>query len=107
MNELFRKIATMTTEQREGALMALDAISRPMTIREIEAAMVGRGVPRTQRKVLSKAVERWHIVALLGPTNQEGGGDLEPYDLRNGNRPRNHAHQKTDPVQPAREETTL
>ena len=56
-----------TLEQKQAALEILDAVSRPLTVREIEGAMVGKGVSRTQRKILSKSIERLHIIALVGP----------------------------------------
>jgi len=60
-------VEAMTDEQREGAIAVLDAISRPLTVREIEVMMIGKGVSRTQRKILSKCVEPLHIIALMGP----------------------------------------
>jgi hypothetical protein len=60
-------VEAMTDEQREGAIAVLDAISRPITAREIDAMMVGKGVSRTQRRIVSKAIEPLHIIALLGP----------------------------------------
>lgn len=56
-----------TLEQKQAAIQILDAVSRPLTVREIEGAMIGKGVSRTQRKILSKAIERLHIIALVGP----------------------------------------
>lgn len=56
-----------TLEQKQASLEILDAVSRPLTVREIEGAMVGKGVSRTQRKILSKSIERLHIIALVGP----------------------------------------
>ena len=59
-------VAALSPEQQQLALIILDAVSRPLTVREIEAAMLGRGVSRTQRKIISKAVERFHIIAVVG-----------------------------------------
>jgi predicted RNA binding protein with dsRBD fold (UPF0201 family) len=56
-----------TLEQKQAAIQILDAVSRPLTVREIEGAMIGKGVSRTQRKILSKSIERLHIIALVGP----------------------------------------
>ena len=60
-------IEGMTDEQREGAIAVLDMLSRPLTVREIEKIMVGKGVSRTQRQILSKCIEPLHIIALVGP----------------------------------------
>lgn len=67
MNPITEQLAAMGPQALEGALLALDTVSRPLTVREIEAAMIGKGVSRTQRKILSKAIERLHIIAVVGP----------------------------------------
>ncbi|EPR08451.1 hypothetical protein M527_09895 [Sphingobium indicum IP26] len=67
MNPITEQLAAMGPQALEGALIALDAVSRPLTVREIEAAMIGKGVSRSQRKILSKAIERLHIIAVVGP----------------------------------------
>lgn len=67
MTDVRSLIDTFTPEQTMAALAVLDSVSRPLTVREIENAMAGRGVSRTQRKVIAKAIERLHIIALVGP----------------------------------------
>lgn len=67
MTDIHALIDSFTPEQQQAALQILDCISRPLTVREIEGAMIGRGVSRTQRKIVSKAVEPLHIIALVGP----------------------------------------
>lgn len=67
MNPITKQLAAMGPQALEGALLALDSVSRPLTVREIEAAMIGKGVSRSQRKILSKAIERLHIIAVVGP----------------------------------------
>lgn len=67
MNTITEQLAAMGPQALEGALLALDTVSRPLTVREIEAAMLGKGVSRSQRKILSKAIERLHIIAVVGP----------------------------------------
>lgn len=67
MTDLVEMIEAMEPGRKEGALIVLDALTRPLTIREIERAMIGKGVSRSQRKILSKAVERLHVIALVGP----------------------------------------
>ena len=67
MPDLLALVDAMPSEQRKGAIAVLDALSRPLTVREIEAAMIGKGVSRSQRKILSKAVEPLHVIAVVGP----------------------------------------
>lgn len=63
-------IEAMNPDERRGALSILDALSRPLQRREIEGAMIGRGVSRSQRKILSACIERLHIIALVGPETE-------------------------------------
>lgn len=67
MSPLTEQMAAMGPQALEGALIALDAVSRPLTAREIEGALIGKGVSRPQRKVIAKAIERLHIIAVVGP----------------------------------------
>jgi len=67
MADITTLLDSFTPEQKQAAIQILDALSRPLTVREIEGAMIGKGVSRSQRKILSKAIERLHIIALVGP----------------------------------------
>lgn len=67
MQDVKALVATFTPTQMDAALQVLDALTRPLTVREIEGAMIGKGVSRTQRRIVSKAIEHLHIVALVGP----------------------------------------
>ncbi|WP_103729940.1 hypothetical protein [Novosphingobium sp. HII-3] len=64
---ILEQLEAMGPDALDGALLALDTVSRPLTVREIEAAMLGKGVSRSQRKIISKAIERLHIIAVVGP----------------------------------------
>lgn len=66
MPNLVTLIEAMPTDQRKGAIAVLDAISRPMTPREIEAALLSRETSRTQRKAIVAAVKNFRIVAIIG-----------------------------------------
>lgn len=72
MNDILAKLEAMEPAERQGAIAMLDMVSRPLSKREIEGAMIGRGVSRTQRKILSASVERLHIIALVGPEVPHG-----------------------------------
>ena len=67
MADIREMVAGMTTAEQQVACLVLDQVSRPLTVREIEGALHGRGVSRTQRKIIAKALEPLHILALVGP----------------------------------------
>lgn len=67
---LIATIEGMAGAERRGALMVLDMLSEPMSKREIETAMAGRGVSRSQRKILAAVVQPFHIIALTGPEKE-------------------------------------
>lgn len=67
MTDVRSLIDTFDAHQQAAVLQVLDALTRPLTKREIERAMLGKGVSRTQRIIVAKAVEPLHIVALVGP----------------------------------------
>jgi hypothetical protein len=58
--------------QRDAALQALDAISRPMTVREIERALRNGGVPRSRAVKLASTLKHFHIITLIGPETPHG-----------------------------------
>ena len=70
MSDLHTLIEGMEGERREGALQVLDAVSRPMQVREIEAWLRGKGgVSRSRAIKLAGALKHLHIIALIGPAN--------------------------------------
>ena len=70
--DLHALLEAMTPEERRGALIALDAVSRPMQSREIEAALFCKGTSRSQRKAIVAAVKRFNIIAVIGPETDDG-----------------------------------
>ena len=72
MTDLHTLIGSMEGERRAGALEVLDAISRPMTPREIEGALRLKGVPRSRAIKLASTVKHFHIIALAGPEREHG-----------------------------------
>ena len=71
MTDMAELVESMTLEQRKGALVAMDAFSRPLTMREIEAALRRKGLSRSRAVLVAEAVKRLAIVALIGPEVQE------------------------------------
>jgi hypothetical protein len=56
----------MTPEQRLGALAVLDALTRPMTTREIETAMRQHGVSKSRAVIAASSLKGLNIVAMIG-----------------------------------------
>ena len=67
MSNLHDLIASMEGERRAAALEVLDAISRPMTVREIEGWLRHKGgVSRARAVKLAGTLKHVHVIALLG-----------------------------------------
>ncbi len=73
MSNLHDLIAAMEGERREAALEILDAISRPMTVREIEAWLRHKGgVSRMRAVKLAGTLKHVNVIALIGPEDYNG-----------------------------------
>lgn len=66
MNPITEQLASMGTEAMEGALIALDTVSRPLTAREIEAALRRHGVVKSRATLFAASLCKLHIVAVVG-----------------------------------------
>ena len=66
VSELLKSLGRMTPDERRGALAALDAVSRPLSAREIERALRSRGCSKTQATKLATSVRALRIVAVVG-----------------------------------------
>lgn len=66
MTDLTKCIEGMTPEQRHGALIVLDMLTQPLTVRQIEGALRMRGVPRSRAVVTAASLKGLHIVAMIG-----------------------------------------
>ena len=70
MSNLHDLIASMEGERLEGALQVLDALSRPMTVREIEGWLRHKGgVSRARAVKLAGTLKHVNVIALIGPEN--------------------------------------
>ena len=67
MADLHKLIEGMTPEQRETALIVLDAVSRPMQPREIEAVLRTHRISKSRATILAGVLKGWHIIAMMGP----------------------------------------
>ena len=76
--DLLALLASMTAEQRKGALVALDALTRPLSAREIEHALRDKGVPKPRAIILANSVRKLNIVALVGGETGAGKQTSQP-----------------------------
>ncbi|BCA60050.1 hypothetical protein [Sphingomonas sp. HMP6] len=67
MADLIETIEAMAPAQREGALIVLDALSRPLTAREIESILKASRVTRSRAVILASVLKGWHVLAMMGP----------------------------------------
>ena len=67
MADLHALIEGMTPEQQATALVILDAVSRPMTAREIEGVLRTNRVSRSRATILASVLKGWHVIAMMGP----------------------------------------
>lgn len=66
-SDLVARIEAMSDDERRGALIALDAVSRPMTVREIEGWLRHKGgVSRMRAVKLAGTLKHVHVIALIG-----------------------------------------
>ena len=73
MTDLHTLIDSMEGERREGALQVLDAVSRPMQVREIEQWLRYKGgVSRSRAIKLAGTLKHMHVIALMGPEADNG-----------------------------------
>lgn len=66
MTEVRDMIDTFTPEQNEAVLKVLDALTRPLSVRQIEAQLRSRGVPKSRAIIMAASVKELHIVAMIG-----------------------------------------
>jgi hypothetical protein len=67
MSTVTERLAAMGQEALDGALIALDAMSHPLTPREIERALREHGVPKSRAVLIAASVKRLNIIAVAGP----------------------------------------
>ncbi len=67
MADLHELIEGMTPEQKQTAILVLDAVSRPMTAREIEAVLRSNRVSRSRATILASVLKQWDVITMMGP----------------------------------------
>lgn len=64
--DLVAMIEAMPAEQRKGALVVLDALSRPLTARELELIFRDRWLSKSASVKIATALQRFNIIAVVG-----------------------------------------
>ena len=67
MTHMTDRIMAMTDEQKSGALIVLDAMTRPLSVREIEGALRTHGVPRSRAVIVAASIKKLSLIAVVGP----------------------------------------
>lgn len=67
MSDLHAIVAGMSPAEQETACKVLDACSRPLQAREIEAVLRAGGVPKPRAVKLAGALKGFAVIALVGP----------------------------------------
>lgn len=67
MTDLTQVIEAMNPEEQSIAFRILDAISRPLEVREIEQALRRKGVSRSRAVIMAASIKNLAIIAMVGP----------------------------------------
>lgn len=65
MADLVRLLEAMPADERRGALVVLDAISRPLTPKEIERLLRDHWVSKSQAVQIAGVLKRFNIIAIV------------------------------------------
>ena len=67
MPDIYHLLDKFTPEQNTAALQVLDALSRPLGVREIENQLRRHGVPRSRAVITAASLKHLSIIAMIGP----------------------------------------
>jgi len=67
MADLHAIVGAMTPAEQQVACQVLDACSRPLQVREIEAVLRSHGISKSRAVKLAGTLKGFHLIALLGP----------------------------------------
>lgn len=67
MADLHNIVAGLTPDQKATAIQVLDAVSRPLTPREIEGILRAGRLTRSRATILASVLKNWNVIALIGP----------------------------------------
>jgi hypothetical protein len=71
MSDLIAIVAGLPPAERDAACKILDACSRPIRVREIEAVLRSHGFPKSRATKLAGTLEGFHIIAFVGPVDDD------------------------------------
>lgn len=74
MTDIVQLVEGMTEADKRVALIVLDAVSRPLMIREIEGLLRHAGASRSQAVKVASALRGWSLIAVLGPEGAAADG---------------------------------
>jgi hypothetical protein len=66
VTDLVAMVEAMTADEQAVATRVLDAVSRPLTAREIEHALRKHGVPKSRAVLFGASLRKLSIVAVVG-----------------------------------------
>lgn len=67
MTDIHQLLDTFTPEQNKAALQVLDALTRPLDVREIEGQLRRHGVPKSRAVITAASLTGLAIIAMIGP----------------------------------------
>ena len=67
MTDIVQLVDGMTDHDKQVALVVLDAVSRPLKVREVEGLLRHAGLSRTQAVKVASALRGVPVIAVLGP----------------------------------------
>ena len=67
MPDIHHLLDTFTPEQNTAALQVLDALRRPLGVREIENQLRRHGVPKSRAVITAASLKHLAILAMIGP----------------------------------------
>lgn len=73
MPDILTLVDGFDPEQQATALQVLDAVSRPLTVREIEAMLRKGGLSRSRAVKVAGCVKNYSIIAVIGPEDRDNG----------------------------------
>lgn len=72
MPDLIAMVEAMDPAEKASAAEVLDAVSRPLTAREIEHALRRHGVPKSRAVLFGASLKNLALIAVVGPEGEAG-----------------------------------
>lgn len=75
MTDVVQLVEGMTEADKQVALAVLDAVSRPLKVRELEGLLRRCGLTRSQALKVASTLRRVNIIAVVGPDRPDEDGE--------------------------------